>query len=61
MSDDDGIPDAWAILPPLGPDEMDTLYRIIDGWCLTHETTHPEWSIANSLRTAVGEARTERR
>lgn len=57
----DEVPDAWAVLPPLGPEEMDTLYRLLDGWCLSHETTDREWSIVNSLRTAVAEADPGRR
>lgn len=50
--------DWWVVLPALNRDEADTLYRLLDRWCTSHEPAHLEWPIVNSLRTAVGEART---
>jgi hypothetical protein len=51
------MPDLFVHLPPLTPVEARVLYGVLAAWCNGHGMDEPAWTVVNSLRCAVGEAR----
>jgi hypothetical protein len=49
--------DRFVHLPPLTPIEARVLYGVLAAWCNGRDKSDPAWAVVDSLRTAVGEAR----